>query len=220
MFIMVMVVLVFIMVMVVLMLVMVMVVLMFVMVMVVLMLIMVMVVLVFVMVMVVVLVFIMVMMMMLMVVVSSFFQQLFQFIVKSVFLSHSVNELLACKLVPLCSNDRSSRVLLAETLHAVVELILRKTACVAEYKAACIGYLIIEELAEVLHVHLVLLSVNNSCEAVKLNIVSVNILNSADNVAELANARRLDKDTVRSVISKYLFESLAEVSHETATDTA
>ena len=90
----------------------------------------------------------------------------------------------------------------------------------AEDKAACIGYLIIEELAEVLHVHLVLLGVNNCGKAVKLNIMSVDVLNCADNIAELAYAGRLDKDTVGSVVRKHLFKSLAEITYETAADTA
>ena len=90
----------------------------------------------------------------------------------------------------------------------------------AEYKAACVCYLIIEELAEVLHIHLVLLCVHNCCEAVKLHIVSVDILNCADNVTELADARWLNKDTVGSIVCKDLLQSLSEVTDKTAADTA
>ena len=162
----------------------------------------------------------MIVVMVVMIVMCGLFKKLLELVIKCILLCHSVNKLLACELVPLSSNYRSSRILLTEALYALVQLILRKTACVAEDKAACIGYLIVEELAEVLHVHLVLLCVNNCSEAVKLHIVSVDVLNSADNVAELANARGLDKDTVGSIVCKDLFQSLAEVSHETAADTA
>ncbi len=162
----------------------------------------------------------MVMVVVVMIVMCSLFKKLLELVIESILLCHSVNKLLACELVPLCSNDRSGRILLAEALYALVQLILRESACVAEDKAACIGYLIIEELAEILHIHLVLLCVNNCSEAVKLYVMSVDVLNSADNVAELANARGLDKDTVWSIVCKDLFQSLAEVSHETAADTA
>ena len=83
-----------------------------------------------------------------------------------------------------------------------------------EYDTACISYLIIEEFTEILLVHLALLSVNNSCEAVKLNIVCINILYCTDNVAELTYAGRLDKNTVRSVVCKHLFKSFSEISDQ------
>jgi hypothetical protein len=174
----------------------------------------------FIMVMVVMLMLFIMVMVVVMIVMSSLFKKLLQLIVKCVLLSHSVNELLACELVPLCCNDRSRGILLTQALYAVVKLILRKTACMAEYETACVGYLIIEELAEVLHVHLVLLCVNNCGKAVKFNIMSIDVLNCADNIAELAYAGRLDKDTVGSIVCKHLFKSLAEIAYETATDTA
>ena len=58
----------------------------------------------------------------------------------------------------------------------------------AENETACICYLIIKEFTEILHIHLIFLSVNNSCEAVKLYVMCVDILYCTDNVTELANA--------------------------------
>ena len=155
-----------------------------------------------------------------MIVMCGLFKELLELVIKCILLCHSVNKLLACELVPLSSNYRSSRILLTEALYALVQLILRKTACVAENKAACIGYLIVEELAEVLHVHLVLLCVNNCSEAVKLHIVSAYVLNSTDNIAELANSGGLDEDTVGMIFLEHLLQSLAEISHKTTADTA
>ena len=77
----------------------------------------------------------------------SLLEELLQLIVKGVLLSHSINELLSCELIPLRSYDRCSGIELLEALYAFVDLILGKSACMAEDKAARIGYLIVEELA-------------------------------------------------------------------------
>ena len=58
----------------------------------------------------------------------------------------------------------------------------------AEYDTACICDLIVEKLTEVLLIHLALLCIYDSSKAVELNIVSVYILNSTDNVTELTYA--------------------------------
>ena len=152
--------------------------------------------------------------------VLSLFKELFELVVEGILLGHSVNELLAGELIPVGSNNRCGGVELLHDRYSLADLLLGETAGVAEDNTACIGYLVVEEFAEILVVHLALLCIDNSCEAVELDIVGVNVLNSADNVAELAYARGLDKDTVGSVVSKHLFESLAEVAYERAADTA
>ena len=105
-------------------------------------------------------------------------------------------------------------------LNSLAELILRETCCMAEDKAACIGDLVVEEFAEVLLIHLALLGVNNGGEAVELNVVSVDVLYRADDVAELADARGLDEDAVGVVLVEHLHERLAEVADERAADAA
>ena len=84
----------------------------------------------------------------------------------------------------------------------------------AEDKAARIGYLIVEELAEVLLVHLALLCVNNCRKAVELHIVSVYVLNCSYDIAELSDAGGFYEDTVGSIVRKHLFKSLSEVAHQ------
>ena len=51
-------------------------------------------------------------------------KKLAEFIIKCVFLSHCVNKLLTCKLVPVGRYDRSYRILLTKALYAVVKLFL------------------------------------------------------------------------------------------------
>ncbi len=155
-----------------------------------------------------------------MMLVTCLLEKSLELVVECVFLSHSLNELLSCELVPLCCYDRSCRIESLELLNDFVELILRETCCMAEDKAACICYLIVEEFAEVFLIHFALLSVNDCCEAVELDIVSVDIAHSVYNVAELADAGGLDEYAVGLVFSKHLFKRFAEVSNERAADAA
>ena len=143
-----------------------------------------------------------------------------QLVVKCVLLSHCVSKLLSGELVPLGSYDRRSRVEFSQTLYSVVYLILSKTSSMAEDDTACVCDLVVEELTKILLIHLALLCVNYSCKAVKLHIVSAYVLNSTDNIAELANARGLDEDTAGMIFLQHLLQSLAEISHKTTADTA
>ena len=167
----------------------------------------------FVLVLMVMLVIIVVVMMMLMVVVS-FVEQCLELVAERVLLRHSVNELTARELVPLGSYHGSLLVEPANELNSLAELLLRETRGMAEDNAACVLYLIVEEFAEILVVHLALLGVNDRSEAVELNVVSVDVAYSVDDVAELAYARGLDEDAVGVVLVKHLHESLAEVTDE------
>ncbi len=164
----------------------------------------------------VVIIVIVVVMMMLML----FLKEMLEFIIKCILLSHCINELLTCELIPFCSYDRSSRIELTDKLYALVDLFLRKPGSMAENYAACVCYLVIEEFTEILLIHLALLCVYNCCESVKDYIVCIDVLYSTDNVAEFSYTGRFDEDTVGVILFKHLFESLAEISHKAATDTA
>ena len=149
-----------------------------------------------------------------------FLKEMLEFIVKGVLLSHCINELLTCELIPFCSYDRSSRIELTDKLYALVDLFLRKTGSMAENDAACVCYLVVEEFTEILLIHLALLCVYNCCESVEDYIVCIDVLYSTDNVAEFSYTGRLDEDTVGVILFKHLFESLAEITYKTAAYTA
>ena len=90
----------------------------------------------------------------------------------------------------------------------------------AEDYTACVFNLIVEEFAEILLIHLALLSVNYCCKAVKFNIVAVYFTNCRNYVAELAYARWLDNNAVRFVFFKNLHKCLAEIAYKTTANTA
>ena len=77
-------------------------------------------------------------------------------------------------------------------------------------------YLVVEELAEVLHVHLALVGVYYCGKAVELQFLCAHALYRTDNVAELAYAGGLDKYTVGGVLLQHLAEGLAKVANQAA----
>ena len=81
-------------------------------------------------------------------------------------------------------------------------------------------YLVGEELTEVLHIHLVSLSIDDCREAAELDLVILEILHCDDNIGEFADSRRLDKDPLRVILLDYLVERLAEIADERAADAA
>ena len=75
--------------------------------------------------------------------------------------------------------------------------------------------LVIIELTEIRHIHLSLGCICNSEETVKFKTCLVlNPLNRSYNIGELAYARWLDYDSVRSILLGNLYESLTEISHK------
>ena len=65
-------------------------------------------------------------------------------------------------------------------------------------------YLIVVELAEILHVHLALVRIGNSREAVEHHVLAAYILHGTDNIRKLAHTRGLDNYSVGRVFVKYL----------------
>ena len=143
-----------------------------------------------------------------------------ELVVECMLLGHSLHKLSAGELIPVSCDDGSCGVAGTQTLHAVIELILRETGCVAENQAACVSDLVVKEFAEVLLVHLALLGVNHSSEAIKNDVVCINILHGLDDIAELTYAGRFNENAVWLVVSEYLFKCLAEIADETAADAA
>jgi len=144
----------------------------------------------------------------------SLLEKLLKLVIEGVLLCHGVNKLLTGELIPLGSNNRRGSVQLLHDSNSFADLLFAETAGVAEDNTACIGYLVVEEFTEILVVHLALLCVNNGGEAIEFNVVSIYVLNSADNVAEFAYAGGLDEDAVGSVVLEDLFESLSEIADE------
>ena len=110
----------------------------------------------------------------------------------------------------------------AQQFDGGVGLLLADLAGAAEDDAARVLDLIVEELAEVLHIDLALARVRHGDEAVELDIGVLlgHVLHRADHVAQLADAAGLDDDAVGGELALHVLEGLAEVTHQGAADAA
>ena len=110
--------------------------------------------------------------------------------------------------------------MLPEKGYIGIQLIRAYLAGAAEYNCVGVLNLVVEELPEVLHVHLALVCIHNGREAVELQGVRAYVLHRPYNVAELAHAGGLYKYAVGGVLVHNLPERLAEVAHQAAADAA
>ncbi len=147
-------------------------------------------------------------------------RKLLKLVRKSSLMLHSLQYLCTAELIPRGCDYGSLGIVLSQKTDACIQLLLRDTCCTAEDDAVCVLDLIIIELAEVLHIHLALVCVSNGCEAIQHNVLHVQIFNSADNIAQLADAGRLDEDSVRMELLKHLFKGLTEITDKAAADAA
>ena len=102
--------------------------------------------------------------------------------------------------------------------ECLLELCLGSSVGMAENDTARVLYLIVKELAKVLHIHLALVHVGNHGKAVELYILCRRIPDRSDNVRELSDTRGLDDNSVGRVLVDNLSKCLAEVSYERAAD--
>ena len=139
---------------------------------------------------------------------------------KGVALFHGLQYLGACQLAPGGDYEGGIRVVLPEKGYVGIQLIRAYLAGAAEYNRVGVLYLVVEELTEVLHVHLALVCIHNGREAVELQGVRAYVLHRPYNVAELAHAGGLYKYAVGGVLVHNLPERLAEVAYQAAADAA
>ena len=133
---------------------------------------------------------------------------------------HGGKDHLAGELAPGGGDDDGVGVVLPEKGQHFRQLRLRHVLGPAQDDGAGALHLVVEELAEVLHVDLGLLGVHHGGEGIELYIVGVDALHGADHVGELAHARGLDQDPVRGVLRQNLLQGPAEVAHQRAADAA
>ena len=81
-------------------------------------------------------------------------------------------------------------------------------------------YLVLVELAEVLHIHLDLGSVNDCCVSVEHQFVILHVHDCLQHIRELTNAGRLDENSVRVKLLQHLSQRLAEITHQGTADAA
>ena len=133
---------------------------------------------------------------------------------------HGLEDLRAGDLIPRGGDDRGGGVLLAQHGDAAVQLLLAQPVGAGEDDGARVLDLIVEELAEVLHVDAALVRVDDGGEAVELEFIGLDTLHGADDVGQLADAGGLDEDAVGAELLEHLLEGLLKVADEAAADAA
>ena len=139
---------------------------------------------------------------------------------KSIPAFHGRQQLLPVQFVPRGRHDGRGRVLFPQQRNAGIQLVLLHPAGAAQNNGAGVLHLVIEKLAEILHIHLGLGGVHHGGKAVQHHIRHLQILHRTDNVAQLSDAGRLDKDAVGVIGVHHLPQRLAEIPHQTAADAA
>ena len=100
---------------------------------------------------------------------------------------HSGEELRTVKIIPRSGYDGCGGILFAKERYGFGDLFVGCTLRVRKNDTACIFDLVVEELTEILHIHLAFFNVGNRGKAVEENVLGIQILNRADNIRKLAN---------------------------------
>ena len=149
-----------------------------------------------------------------------FLGQLLELGCERVFLLEHLQDLGAGELLPGGGEDVGCGIVFPDQLDAGGQLGVGDAGGVAENDSAGALDLIIEEFAEVLHVHLALVDVDHCGGRTQLDAGGVDVFHRADDVAELADAGGLDEDAVGRVVGEYLLQGLPEIADQAAADTA
>ena len=139
---------------------------------------------------------------------------------EGVFTLHGLQDLGAGELLPGRCNDGRRLVVLPQQVHHRLQLGLGHTRGAAEDDGTGVLDLVVEELAEVLHIHFALSGVGHGGEAVENGLLHLQALNGPDDVRQLAHAGGLDEDAVGMVLLHHLAQGLSEVAHQAAADAA
>ena len=143
-----------------------------------------------------------------------------ELIFEGVGLLYCGKNILAGKLVPVGSHYRRVGINLAEKRYAGKYLIVPSAPGVGKHDGGRSLYLIVIELAEILHIHLAFIDVGNRGVGIEHRIIPAKSFNRADNVGELTDARRLDENPVGLIFVKHLRESCRKIADERAADAA
>ena len=134
---------------------------------------------------------------------------------------HDRYDLRAGQGVPVGGHDGGGGVLFCQQRHGLGDLVLAGGGGAAQDDAGRMADLIVVELAEVLHIHFDLVHVRDGHKAVQLHgQLLAHALHGAGDVAQLADARRLDEDAVGVVGLHNLLQCLAEIADQAAADAA
>ena len=142
--------------------------------------------------------------------------KLFHLLGKGVAVLHGGKYFRTRKLLPGRGYKRRLGVVLANELYGIFKLVFARNVGVGEDYAVCRFYLVVEEFAEVLHIHFALCGVDYCRISVYFAVFELGAVYGADDVGELANARRLYENSVGIVLFAHLFKRLGKVADERA----
>ena len=123
------------------------------------------------------------------------------------------------QLVPGGGHHQGFGVMLLEQGHGGVQPDVGDVRGAAEHDGGGVFHLVVEELAEVFHIHLALLGVHHGDQSVELDVGRA-ALDGPGHVGQLAHAGGLDEDAVRGEALHHLGEGLGKVAHQGAADAA
>ena len=158
-----------------------------------------------------------VVMMMLMLCLSS---KRFQFRLQGGFLFHRGQDLFAGQLIPGGGDDRSLGVVFPQQRDGSFQLVLFDALGTGEDDGGSVLDLVVVKLAKVFHIHFDLARVRDGGKPVEDSAGSVCRLNRTDDVGQLADAGRLDQNTVGMVLFDYLVQCGRKIADKAAADTA
>ena len=135
---------------------------------------------------------------------------------------HGGHDLVPGELLPGGGEDGGLGVLVPQQADSRVQLGLVHVLGAGEEDGGGVFHLVVEELAEVLHIDLGLGGVDHGDKAVELESggLLLHPLHGGDDVGQLAHAGGLDDDAVGGVVGQYLLQGGAEVAHQGAADAA
>ena len=131
---------------------------------------------------------------------------------------HRGQDLRAAQLLPGSGDETGLVVEGLEDLGGLQGLLRLGGIGAAHHDEVGIGDLVVEELAEVAHVHLGLARVHHGDHGADVG--ALHAFDRGGHVGQLADAGRLDQDAVGGVIVDDLLESFGEVAHQGAADAA
>ena len=137
-----------------------------------------------------------------------------------VLLLHGFEDLCAGELVPRRRDDDGVLVVLTQQGHGGGQLLLGDGAGAAENDGGGGLNLVRVEFTEILQIDLALRGICHGDEAAERDALVRNTLYGADDIAELADAGRLDEDAVGMIVGDDLLQRAAEVADERAADAA
>ena len=158
--------------------------------------------------------------MMLMMTVETFHLKTCQFTGERCLALHGIDHLLTGQFFPGRGNDGSNLIQLTDQFHSFIQLGRSDTAGTGKDDGGSGLDLVVVELAEILAVYLDLVGVRHSHSIAERHFCIGDLVDSGDHIRQLTNTGGFDDDPVGMIFSNHLLQSLAEIAHKAAADTA